>query len=146
MALIPQSDGVGAAGETAAESDLPAVVDSRRDIIEPIIVPNTLWRSTDPAAYDGGRPAEITHLRELEQSDLLRRDDARWGGALEVIPTKADYVLDLIRINSPGRPLRPRCAFEMMVVGDEPQRHRPLGHVPVSPAHARRTCSSLPAR
>ena len=31
---------------------------------------------------------------------LGRREDARWSGALEVIPTRAYVVLDLIRVNS----------------------------------------------
>jgi NADH-quinone oxidoreductase subunit B len=118
VALTPEGPGgIGPAGEARSESDLPAVIDERRDVIEPIVVPNTLWRSTDVQAYGGGPGGlEITHLRELEDSDLLRRDDARWGGALEIIPTKADYVLDLIRMNSlwPLLSGLACCAFEMM--------------------------------
>jgi hypothetical protein len=54
----------------------------------------------DPTAYEGGRPTAITHLAEFEASGLGRRDDARWSAPLEIIPTKADVVLDLIRANS----------------------------------------------
>jgi hypothetical protein len=66
----------------------------------PIVVPNTLWQAADPEAYDGGRQSDITHLAEFEASGLGRRDDARWSGPLEVIPAKADVILDLIRVNS----------------------------------------------
>jgi NADH-quinone oxidoreductase subunit B len=81
----------------------------------PIVVPNTLWRAADPLAYGGGQPPEITHLRELGETGEGRRDDARWG-ALQAIPTKADYVLDLIRANSlwPLLSGLACCAFEMM--------------------------------
>ena len=48
----------------------------------PIVVSNSLWRADDPAAYDGGRDSDITHLREFEASGLGRRDDARWAGPL----------------------------------------------------------------
>ncbi|OGO54393.1 MAG: hypothetical protein A2V85_14335 [Chloroflexi bacterium RBG_16_72_14] len=46
---------------------------------------------------------------------MLIRDDARWG-ALDVIPTKADLVLDLIRMNSlwPLLSGLACCAIEMM--------------------------------
>ena len=97
--------GTGPDDATAISSDapgqppLPAV---RPDdaLTSPIVVANSLWQSSDPAAYDGGRATDITHLREFEASGLGRRDDARWAGPLEVIPAKADYVLDLIRMNS----------------------------------------------
>ena len=81
----------------------------------PIVVPNTLWTPANPLAYDGGRPADVTHLREIEATDLERRDDARWG-ALQVIPTTADYIIDLIRTNSlwPLLSGLACCAFEMM--------------------------------
>jgi NADH-quinone oxidoreductase subunit B len=65
----------------------------------PIVVPNTLWSPVSPLAYDGGRPADVDHLRELATLDEQRRDDARWG-ALQVVPTTADHVIDLIRTNS----------------------------------------------
>jgi NADH-quinone oxidoreductase subunit B len=86
-----------------------------RDVVPAIVVPNTLWTSTNPDAYAGGLEPETTHLRDLEHSALVRRDDARWG-ALEVIPTKADLVLDLIRMNSlwPLLSGLACCAMEMM--------------------------------
>ncbi len=82
----------------------------------PIVVPNTLWQSSDPVAYDGGQASDITHLREFEASGPGRRDNARWGGPLEIIPTKADIVLDLIRANSlwPLLSGLACCAIEMM--------------------------------
>ena len=102
--------------KAATGSNLPAVTDQRTDVLAPIIVPNTLWQAADPEAYDGGRESDITHLREYEASGLGRRDDARWSGVLEVIPTKADYVLDLIRMNSlwPLLSGLACCAIEMM--------------------------------
>src|SRR5215212_9444350 len=74
------------------------------------------WAPTDPLAYDGGRPAEITHLAEFGATQEGRRDDARWSGILEIIPTKADYVLDLLRANSlwPLLSGLACCAIEMM--------------------------------
>jgi NADH-quinone oxidoreductase subunit B len=53
---------------------------------------------------------------EFEASGLGRRDDARWSGALEIIPTKADTVLDLIRANSlwPLLSGLACCAIEMI--------------------------------
>ena len=51
-----------------------------------------------PDAYQSTDPA-FTHLRDLEGSDLMLSDTARWG-QLEVIPTKADILIDLIRMNS----------------------------------------------
>jgi len=85
-----------------------------RDVAEPIVVPNTAWTPANPTAYGGGMPAAITHLRELEFGD--KSDNARWSGALEIIPTKADYVLDLIRLNSlwPLLSGLACCAIEMM--------------------------------
>jgi NADH-quinone oxidoreductase subunit B len=85
-------------------------------VAEPLVVRNELWAPADPAAYDGGQPAEITHLADLEAAGVGRRDDARWTGLLEVIPTKADYVLDLLRANSlwPLLSGLACCAIEMM--------------------------------
>jgi NADH-quinone oxidoreductase subunit B len=85
-------------------------------VAEPLVVRNDLWAPADPAAYDGGRPAEITHLADLEAAGIGRRDDARWTGVLEIIPTKADYVLDLVRANSlwPLLSGLACCAIEMM--------------------------------
>ena len=42
-----------------------------RDVAKPIVVPNTLWTSTTPEAYAGGRASEHLHLAELEGSDLM---------------------------------------------------------------------------
>ena len=112
MALTPPRDRGDAATPGA---DVPATTGSS-ELTVPIVVPNTLWRADDPEAYDGGRESDITHLREFEASGLGRRDDARWSGVLEVIPTKADYVLDLIRMNSlwPLLSGLACCAIEMM--------------------------------
>ncbi len=87
-----------------------------RDLATPLVVPNTFWRADDPLAYNGGSPPEITHLQEFGNTDIARHDDARWSGALDVIPTKADYVLDLIRANSlwPLLSGLACCAIEMM--------------------------------
>jgi NADH-quinone oxidoreductase subunit B len=88
---------------------VPAVDDA-------IVVPNTLWTADDPAAYAGGRASEITHLAEFEASGRGQRDDARWSGILEAIPTKADVVLDLIRVKSlwPLLSGLACCAIEMI--------------------------------
>jgi NADH-quinone oxidoreductase subunit B len=82
-------------------------------VAEPIIVENTLWTSPNPQAYGGGIPSQITHLRDVEHGD--KSDNARWT-ALDIIPTKADYVLDLIRMNSlwPLLSGLACCAIEMM--------------------------------
>ena len=84
------------------------------EVVEPIVLPNTIWTPADPSAYGGGRPPADTHLREWEATGA-HGDDARWG-ALDVIPTKADYVLDLIRVNSlwPLLSGLACCAMEMM--------------------------------
>jgi NADH-quinone oxidoreductase subunit B len=113
-----------AAGDGAAKqvgSDAPgnqpaALIVPGTDVAEPIVVPNTLWRSTDPNAYVSSPEPDVTHLRQLETDPDLRRDNARWSCALEVIPTKADYVLDLIRANSlwPLLSGLACCAMEMM--------------------------------
>jgi NADH-quinone oxidoreductase subunit B len=102
MALSPGKEG-------SALTTAPA-----KDVTEPIVVPNSLWRPADPSAYHGGQPPTITHLREWAATGD-QSDDARWG-ALDVIPTKADYVLDLIRINSlwPLLSGLACCAMEMM--------------------------------
>ena len=112
MAVNPQ--GARPDGHPASSS-AGLIVRPTDALVEPIVVPNTLWASTDPGAYDGGRPSDITHLHEVELAGLERRDDARWG-ALDVIPTKADYVLDLIRMNSlwPLLSGLACCAIEMM--------------------------------
>jgi NADH-quinone oxidoreductase subunit B len=114
--------GTGPSDTTQMPSDQagnrPGVLTTREpsDVAEPIVVPNTLWASPSPAAYGGGRATDITHLAEAEREGIGRRDDARWSGPLEIIPTKADYVLDLIRANSlwPLLSGLACCAIEMM--------------------------------
>ena len=66
----------------------------------------------DPAAYTAAAPT-ITHLRSWSWSD--KSNNGRWG-ALDVIPTKADYLLDYIRVNSlwPLLSGLACCAMEMM--------------------------------
>ena len=83
-------------------------------LAEAIAVPNEFWSPLNPAAYGGGQPPEITHLRELEEFGD-NGDNARWG-ALQVVPAKADVVLDLLRVNSlwPLLSGLSCCAFEMM--------------------------------
>jgi NADH-quinone oxidoreductase subunit B len=100
------------ASPAADESSLMAAAPG--DVMVPIVVPNTLWTSTSPGSYAGTGPA-YTHLRELVGSDLVSSDTARWG-QLEVIPTKADILIDLIRMNSlwPLLSGLACCAFEMM--------------------------------
>jgi NADH-quinone oxidoreductase subunit B len=104
--------GRGGAGSGGADRGLVPAIPG--ELTAPIVVPNTMWGSADPLAYVGG-PATITHLREFGQTDAGRRDDARWG-ALQVIPTNADYILDLIRANSlwPLLSGLACCAIEMM--------------------------------
>ena len=121
MALTPEGAGEAAipnalAADVSPAADAPSalVTASPRDVAQPLVVPNTLWTSTRPDAYRSGAPA-FTHLRELEGSDLVLADTARWG-QLEVIPTKADLVVDLIRMNSlwPLLSGLACCAIEMM--------------------------------
>jgi NADH-quinone oxidoreductase subunit B len=83
------------------------------DAVEPIIVANTLWTPINPNAYGGGQPAQVNHLRAEELAD--KGDTGRWR-ALDIIPTKADYILDLIRLNSlwPLTSGLACCAIEMM--------------------------------
>jgi NADH-quinone oxidoreductase subunit B len=103
-------------GSDAPGNDPSALTVRETAVAAPIIVTNTLWQSTDPNAYQGNLEPEVTHLREVEASGIARRDDARWSGVLEVIPTKADYLLDLIRANSlwPLLSGLACCAMEMM--------------------------------
>ena len=112
---IQPSDAPQASSDEPSARSATLVAAEPRDLTQPIVVPNTLWSALSPEAYGGGEPTEHTHLTRLEHSDLVRRDDARWG-ALEVIPTKADLVLDLIRMNSlwPLLSGLACCAIEMM--------------------------------
>jgi NADH-quinone oxidoreductase subunit B len=114
----PGGPGAGSAPPGAPGSRLPVPATNPADeLAEPVVVANTLWTPADPAAY-GGVPvdeASTLALQRLAETGEGRRDDARWG-ALTVIPTKGDIVLDLIRMNS----LMPLlsglacCAIEMM--------------------------------
>ena len=36
-------------------------------VAEPIVLRNELWSPADPNAYEGGKPAETTHLAELDR-------------------------------------------------------------------------------
>ena len=101
-----------ASDQLATEGPALAIATSTA-AVDPIVVENTLWTSINPQAYMGGAPPQITHLRELEHGD--KSDNARWS-ALDIIPTKADYVLDLIRLNSlwPLLSGLACCAMEMM--------------------------------
>jgi NADH-quinone oxidoreductase subunit B len=85
------------------------------EFASPIVVPNADWHVPSKLAYEGGGAPEQTHLAEVAKSDLERRDDARWS-ELQMIPTQADYVLDLIRMNSlwPLLSGLACCAIEMM--------------------------------
>jgi len=115
VALSPDGPDV-TAGSAGADGALSVPGDEARDLSRPIVIPNSLWSAADPAAYGGGLPAEITHLYEVARSEASRHDNARWGGALEIVPTKADYVLDLLRMNSlwPLLSGLACCAIEMM--------------------------------
>jgi NADH-quinone oxidoreductase subunit B len=113
--------GVGTDDATAAGSDRPGqgsgvlVADPARDLMAPIVVPNTLWTSTSPGAY-AGDTVPYNHLKDLAHTDPEAVEDhARWG-ALDVVPTKADYITDLIRMNSlwPLLSGLACCAIEMM--------------------------------
>ena len=78
-----------------------------------IVLPNTTWTPADPEAYSGGQPASIDHLKELEFAE--KGDNGRWG-ALDVVPTTADLLLDYLRANSlwPLLSGLACCAMEMM--------------------------------
>ncbi len=123
MALTPdgqpgQANGAdqagGAPGDPAGAADAALVAAAPSDVSAPIVVPNTLWSTTAAGAYESKAPS-VMHLRDLEGSDLVLSDTARWG-ALDVIPTKADILVDLIRMNSlwPLLSGLACCAIEMM--------------------------------
>ena len=103
------------AGVEAAKSTA-LIVPGSTAVSEPIVLANDLWSPADPLAYNGGQPPTETHLAEFGAGMEGRRDDARWSGILEIIPTKADYVLDLLRANSlwPLLSGLACCAIEMM--------------------------------
>ena len=114
----------------AKEGDL--VVRPGSEVGEPIVVSNQLWRADDPTAYQGGPGGlEVTHLAEIEASGEAYRNDARWG-ALDIVPTKADYIIDLIRMNSlwPLLSGLACCAFEMMSSATSKNDIDRWGHFP----------------
>ena len=83
-------------------------------MVEPIIVENTLWTLGQPAGLRRRRGRRRSRTcAEQEFGD--KGDNGRWR-ALDIIPTKADYVLDLIRLNSlwPLLSGLACCAIEMM--------------------------------
>ena len=108
------------------------VVPEPADIVEPLIVPNTFWTSSATGAYVGGTEPDHTHLAQLEADPASRRDNARWSGPLEIIPTKADLVLDLIRMNSlwPLLSGLACCAIEMMSTATSCNDLDRWGHFP----------------
>jgi NADH-quinone oxidoreductase subunit B len=108
------------------------VVAEPADVTEPLIVPNTLWQSPHPNAYAAQLGPANDHLRHVDEQGIGRRDDARWSGVLEVIPTKADYILDLIRMNSlwPLLSGLACCAIEMMSSATSKNDIDRFGHFP----------------
>jgi NADH-quinone oxidoreductase subunit B len=103
---------VGKPGALAAATGALVPADDA-SVSTPIVIPNTGWSAADPTAYNGGRAATVAHLHELET--IGKGDDARWG-ALDVIPAKADLLLDYLRANSlwPLLSGLACCAMEMM--------------------------------
>jgi NADH-quinone oxidoreductase subunit B len=114
VAPDPVAAGAPPAADPRPEAASELVTAPPRDPSLPIVVPNTLWTSIRADAYRSEAQA-VTHLRDLEGSDLALSDTRRWG-QLEVIPTKADLLVDLIRMNSlwPLLSGLACCAFEMM--------------------------------
>ena len=103
--------------DQSGNSPAALVVPGSRAVAEPLVLRNELWAPADPTAYAASdSQVDVTHLAEFGATDAGRHDDARWSGILEVIPTKADYVLDLLRANSlwPLLSGLACCAIEMM--------------------------------
>jgi NADH-quinone oxidoreductase subunit B len=111
---VDPADDPQAGTDRSGQRPTSLVSASPSDVTAPIVVPNTLWTSASPGAYAGTSPA-YTHLAQFKKGDLELADTARWG-QLEVIPTKADLLVDLIRMNSlwPLLSGLACCAFEMM--------------------------------
>ena len=65
------------------------------------MVPNAVWAAADPEAYLGGRVPTVAPSGRARSRAHDRTDNGALVGALEVIPTTADYVLDLIRRQQP---------------------------------------------
>jgi NADH-quinone oxidoreductase subunit B len=116
MALIPDRMPSEDATSELAPSDAGRglVVPPEQAIGEPIAVPNDFWSSSNPEAYGGGQPPAITHLEQVVVGPDTG-DNGRWG-ALQVVPARADYLLDLLRANSlwPLLSGLSCCAIEMM--------------------------------
>ncbi len=123
MAMTPDDPGAardlatGPDDATHPGTDQPGgvlVAAQPRDVQAPIVVPNTLWTSTSPGAY-AAEGVPYTHLRNLRTEHPEALEPTRWG-ALDVVPTKADYITDLIRMNSlwPLLSGLACCAIEMM--------------------------------
>jgi NADH-quinone oxidoreductase subunit B len=113
MALTPDEVvRTGSEEEPGAAAGL--VTAAPGDVTNPIIVANNLWTSENAGAYLSVGPAD-THLRDVALDDHANADTRRWG-ALEVVPTKADLITDLIRMNSlwPLLSGLACCAIEMM--------------------------------
>ncbi len=108
-AVVPAATGAA----PAATDSLPELAPGSA-LAEAIFVANELWSSSNTAAHGGGHAPSITHLAEFEEIGE-RGDDARWS-SLQVVPAKADIVLDLLRVNSlwPLLSGLSCCAFEMM--------------------------------
>ena len=76
--------------------------------------------TTEPMATDGNGPIIIPDAAQgdelLQQFGMEEHPQGGFHGLLEVIPTKADYILDLIRANSlwPLLSGLSCCAIEMM--------------------------------
>jgi NADH-quinone oxidoreductase subunit B len=129
--------GEGAEGSPSADAGAPAGLGGTAGPAESaapaIVVPNTLWSPANPAAY-GGTPldeAPELFMRRVEAEGIGRRDDARWA-ALDVVPTTADLVLDLIRANSlwPLLSGLACCAIEMMSTATSRNDIDRWGHFP----------------
>jgi len=124
------------AGGGAQNRDLPVPASTANDAMaEAIVRPERALAARGPRGIrrrrGAGRPPPgVAALRTSPARAAT--NDARWG-ALDIVPTKADYVLDLIRMNSlwPLLSGLACCAIEMMSTADQPPRHRPLGDVPV---------------
>ena len=65
-----------AAHAPTANQPSALVVPGATAVATPIVVRNELWSAADPAAYEGGRPTDITHLAEVEASGIASHDDA----------------------------------------------------------------------
>ena len=113
MALTPD-EVVRTGSEEEPGTSAGLVTAAPGDVTNPIVVANNLWTSENAGAYQSVGPA-YTHLRDVALDDHANADTGRWG-ALDVVPTKADLITDLIRMNSlwPLLSGLACCAIEMM--------------------------------